>query len=49
MAHILHQLAHGASNFLCADADDHALGRAVILLGHLLVRRRLLLALTAPA
>jgi hypothetical protein len=49
MAHILHQLAHGASDFLCANADNHALGCAIILTHHLLVRRRLLLALTAPA
>jgi hypothetical protein len=49
MAHILHQLAHCAADFLRANADDHALGRTVVLLRHLLVRRGLLLALAAPS
>ena len=49
MAHILHQLADSAADFLRANADDHALGRAVVLLRHLLVRRGLFLALAAPS
>lgn len=49
MAYVLHQLAHGSSNFLSANANDHAFGGTVVLLRHLLVRCGLLLALTAPA
>jgi hypothetical protein len=49
MPHILHQLADCAADFLRADADHHALGCAVVLLRHLLVRRGLLLALAASS
>jgi hypothetical protein len=47
MADVLDQLAHGAADILCANADDHAPGLAIGLLCDLLVGGRLLLALAA--